>query len=143
MPPLPEPARVKQVAALPIRREGSDVAILLVTTLDTGRWIIPKGWPMPDRSDPEAAAQEAWEEAGVRGTVRTESIGAYTYGKRRKRGRVTLVRVDVYLLEVTDEQPTWPEQMQRRRQWFTPAEAALRVLEPELAIMLAAVGSTI
>jgi 8-oxo-dGTP pyrophosphatase MutT (NUDIX family) len=126
----------RQVGALPIRR-GPDGAlnVLLVTTLQTQRWIIPKGWPLPGRQDWAAAAVEAREEAGVLGEAREGSIGSYTYEKRRTTGSVP-VRVSVYLLEVSEELETWPECARRRRAWFTLAEAAEAVHEPELRALL-------
>src|SRR5262245_18847143 len=125
-----------QVAALPIRRnpDGS-YSVLLVTSRETRRWIIPKGWPQPQCDDHAAAAQEALEEAGVVGTADPEVIGSYVYEKRRRRG-ATAVRVSVYLLAVTEELADWPEGQQRERAWFTPAEAADRVDEPELRDLL-------
>ena len=126
----------RQVGALPIRR-GADGAlnVLLVTTLQTQRWIIPKGWPLPDRQDWAAAAVEAREEAGVLGRARQGSIGSYTYEKRRPTGPVP-VRVSVYVLEVQEELDTWPECARRRRAWFTLEEAAEAVREPELRALL-------
>ena len=125
-----------QVAALPVRRnpDGS-CTVLLVTSRKTRRWIIPKGWPQPDFEDHAAAAREAHEEAGVLGTAHFESIGGYVYQKRRRMG-VTTVRVSVYLLIVTEELAEWPEREHRERAWFTPAEAADRVDEPELRDLL-------
>jgi 8-oxo-dGTP pyrophosphatase MutT (NUDIX family) len=126
----------RQVGALPIRR-GADgeLNVLLVTTLQTQRWIIPKGWPLPDRQDWAAAVAEAREEAGVLGRAREGSIGSYTYEKRRPTGSVP-VRVAVYLLEVQEELETWPECARRRRAWFTLEEAAEAVSEPELRELL-------
>jgi 8-oxo-dGTP pyrophosphatase MutT (NUDIX family) len=97
-------------------RRGSDgsLLILLVTTLQTHRWTIPKGWPWPDRPDCDAAAEEAREEAGVLGDVWTDSIGSYTYEKQRSTGRVP-VRVSVYLLNVEQVLEAWPECTRRRR----------------------------
>ena len=127
---------VAQVAALPIRRnpDGSS-SVLLVTSRETRRWIIPKGWPQPQCDDHAAAAQEALEEAGVLGTAVPEIIGSYVYHKRRRRG-ATAVRVSVFVLAVTEELADWPERHQRERVWFTPAEAADRVDEPELRDLL-------
>jgi 8-oxo-dGTP pyrophosphatase MutT (NUDIX family) len=127
---------VAQVAALPVRRnpDGS-CHVLLVTSRETRRWIIPKGWPQPPVDDHAAAAREAHEEAGVLGTAHFESIGSYLYQKRRRRG-VTTVRVSVYLLTVTEELAEWPEREHRERAWFTPAEAAAKVDEPELRDLL-------
>lgn len=127
---------VLQVAALPIRRDTDGTCrVLLVTSRETQRWIIPKGWPQPRQEDHAAAAQEALEEAGVLGTANAESIGSYEYQKRRRRGAVA-VRVTVYLLAVTEELADWPERQQRERAWFTPAEAADKVDEPELRDLL-------
>jgi 8-oxo-dGTP pyrophosphatase MutT (NUDIX family) len=126
----------RQVGALPIRR-GPDGALLvmLVTTLQTQRWIIPKGWPWPDQLDYLAAAAEAREEAGVLGEARDGSIGSFTYQKRRPTGPVP-VRVAVYRLDVQEELETWPECTRRRRAWFTLGDAAEAVREPELRALL-------
>jgi 8-oxo-dGTP pyrophosphatase MutT (NUDIX family) len=126
----------RQVGALPVRR-GPDgtLSVLLVTTLQTQRWIIPKGWPWPGQQDWAAAAAEAREEAGVLGEPQQSSIGFYTYEKRRNTGSVP-VRVSVFLLEVQEELETWPECKRRRRAWFTLAEAAEAVREPELRALL-------
>jgi 8-oxo-dGTP pyrophosphatase MutT (NUDIX family) len=126
----------RQVGALPVRR-GPDGAlnVLLITTLQTQRWIIPKGWPWPGRQDWAAAAAEAREEAGVLGEARESSIGSYTYEKRRPTGLVP-VRVSVYLLEVSEELEIWPECARRQRAWFKLAEAAEAVGEPELRALL-------
>jgi len=126
----------RQVGALPVRREpDGTLSVLLVTTLQTRRWIIPKGWPLPDRQDWAAAAVEAREEAGVLGEACEDSIGFYTYQKRRPSGPVP-VRVTVYLLEVQKELETWPECARRKRVWFTLADAAEAVQEPELRALL-------
>jgi 8-oxo-dGTP pyrophosphatase MutT (NUDIX family) len=113
----------QQVGALPIRWNGDELSVLLVTSRDTQRWIIPKGWRMRGRSDADAAAQEALEEAGVRGRVRAEPIGRYHYLKRLANA-VEDCQVTTYLLEVVDELVAFPEMDERRRGWFTPAEAA-------------------
>lgn len=126
----------RQVAALPVRR-GPDGALLvmLITTLQTQRWIIPKGWPWPNQHDHVAAAAEAREEAGVLGEPKAMSIGTYTYNKRRQSGSVP-VRVSVFLLEVQEELETWPECRRRQRAWFTLSDAAAAVCEPELRELL-------
>jgi len=126
----------RQVGALPVRRTADGTLhVLLVTTLQTQRWIIPKGWPWPGEHDYTAAAEEAREEAGVLGEPKAVSIGSYTYEKRRSSGLVP-VRVTVYLLEVREELETWPECERRQRAWFTPSEAAAAVQEPELRDLL-------
>ena len=77
--------------------------MLLVTSRETRRWIVPKGWPWPEVPDHEAAAAEAWEEAGVRGRILADELGTYTYDKQRD-GILLTVEVVVYLLEVTEEE---------------------------------------
>ena len=128
-----------QYAALPWRRgtEGG-IEILLITSRGTGRWVIPKGWPMKGKSRRTAAAREAWEEAGLRGRVGRRPIGVYRYGKCRDDGRVIDVRVEVFPLEVVHEDEDWPEKLQRERRWTDPAGAALAVDEPELRELILA-----
>ena len=126
-------------------RVGPDgCEVMLVTSRETRRWIVPKGWPMKGREDHNAAAQEAFEEAGIRGRVHKHPIGAYTYRKVLDRGsppraevrRFETCRVMVYRLDVEEECADWREAAQRTRQWFTAREAAERVSEPRLASMI-------
>lgn len=132
----PGPEFAQQVGALPVRRAADGtLLVLLVTTLQTQRWVIPKGWPWPGEQDYTAAAEEAREEAGVLGDPSAISFGTYTYEKRRSSGLVP-VRVTVYLLEVREVLETWPECGRRQRAWFTPSEAAAAVQEPELRVLL-------
>ena len=127
----------RQVAALPWRGEGPALEILLVSSRETRRWVIPKGWPMKDKADHLAAAQEAYEEAGLDGRIVERPIGDYPYLKRLKSGAARPVTVDVYPLEVTGEHATWPEKGQRTLRWMSPVEAALAVQEPELRDLIA------
>ena len=128
----------RQYAALPLRT-GTDgqPEVLLVTSRGTQRWIIPKGWPMRRRSPSEAAAVEAYEEAGVEGSIETEQpIGRYHYRKRLDNGTIARIEVSIFLFRVVRQLPNWPEQAERQTHWFSPAEAAERVAEPELAAIL-------
>jgi 8-oxo-dGTP pyrophosphatase MutT (NUDIX family) len=129
----------EQYAALPWRRapDGS-IKVLVITSRETRRWVIPKGWPMKDRTPAEAAAQEAYEEAGVIGEAGPTPVGSYGYGKRLRAGAVQDVTVTVYALEVFVEQLAFPEQGQREKLWTTPDEAAGLVDEPELKALLQA-----
>lgn len=71
-----------QVAALCVRTIGDTTNVLLITSRDTGRWVLPKGWPIDGMSAAQAAAQEAWEEAGVIPVAVDETaIGQYEYVK--------------------------------------------------------------
>ena len=127
-----------QYAALPWRRTGAGaVEILLITSRESRRWVIPKGWPMKDLSPSETAAQEAFEEAGVRGPTSRDELGVFHYDKRLRSGRAQHVRVHVHALQVTEEHADWPEAAERRKLWTTPAEAAALVDEPELRALLA------
>jgi 8-oxo-dGTP pyrophosphatase MutT (NUDIX family) len=127
----------EQYAALPWRRApDGTIKVLVITSRETRRWVIPKGWPMKDRTPAEAAAQEAYEEAGVIGEALPKPLGSYGYGKRLRAGDVQEVTVTVYALEVFVEQLAFPEQGQREKLWTTPAEAAERVDEPELKALI-------
>jgi len=126
-----------QFAALCYRlSKKGNPKILLVTSRRTGRWIIPKGWPMDGLTPAATATQEAWEEAGVRGIFVEQCLGLYSYQKWRD-GAVPLpCMVMVYPVAVTELAEDFPEQDQRRRKWFSPAKAATQVAEPELARIL-------
>ncbi|RAK67444.1 NUDIX hydrolase [Phenylobacterium kunshanense] len=126
-----------QYAALPWRRGDGGVEMLLITSRETRRWVIPKGWPMKDRDAADAAAQEAFEEAGVVGRADHKPLGVYHYDKRLRSGRLQHVRVMVFGLEVTEERDIWPEMVERDRRWIAPAGAAGLVDEPELRALLA------
>ena len=121
-----------QVAALPVKGKPGSYNVLLVTSRESHRWIIPKGWPMKGRKDHEAAAQEPLEEAGVEGRILKHPIGAYTYAKRTSEDTEP-IRVMVYLLEVEKESRNWPEKNERQREWLSTNDAAERLDERGLA----------
>lgn len=126
-----------QVGALCWRRAaGGLIKILLITSRDTGRWVIPKGWPMRKRSEAGAAAREAYEEAGVRGEVQERSIGLFSYEKGLGKGRGMTCVVRVFPLEVQELRRAYPETGQREVRWFTRDRAARRVAEPELSALI-------
>ena len=130
----------RQYAALPYRRSKKrGLEVMLVTSRETRRWIIPKGWPMRRTPDHKAAAREALEEAGVKGAVKKRPVGTYTYFKRQAR-TFALVEVAVYLLKVERERKRFSEMNERRKQWMTPKAAAEAVLEPELATLIRQIG---
>ena len=127
-----QPGQPRQVAALPWRETAAGLEIMLVSSRDTGRWIIPKGWPMAGRSAAAAAAIEALEEAGLLGLVSPEPIGHYDYVKRFPRS-AHKVRVEVFSLRVVRQRGDWPEKVQRNTQWFDAATAAELVSDADLA----------
>ncbi|MBL9046282.1 MAG: NUDIX hydrolase [Tabrizicola sp.] len=122
-----------QYAALCWRDIGSGLEVLLITSRDTGRWVLPKGWPMQGLAPEMAAAQEAWEEAGVEGQVHPVGLGRYGYLKELGDNRAIPCAVVVYSLHVSSLADRFPERAERRREWFTPDAAANLVSEPELA----------
>lgn len=121
-----------QYAALPWRVTRGTLEILLITTLSTKRWIVPKGWPLKNLSPPDCAAHEALEEAGVEGEIAAEPIGAFDYTKQRKNGEKTLVRVQVFAMQVAHQRRSWAEKRARETHWCSVDEALTRVSEPGL-----------
>jgi 8-oxo-dGTP pyrophosphatase MutT (NUDIX family) len=127
-----------QFAALPFcYGEGGRLRVMLVTSRETKRWVIPKGWPVRGRKPHEVAAQEAFEEAGLLGTIISKrSIGGYHYEKQIAPARGLLCKVSVFLFRVDRQLEDWPEKTQRETQWFEPSYAANLVDEGELARLL-------
>lgn len=125
-----------QYGALCYRRSGKKTEILLITSRDTGRWVVPKGWPKRKTDPVENVMREAWEEAGVRGTPSDRPIGFYTYDKLMDDGRTLPCVVALFTIKTSGLASDFPEKGQRRRKWFAPAKAAARVAEPELAKLL-------
>lgn len=128
-----------QYAALPWRRTANGgIEVLLITSRETRRWVIPKGWPINGLRSGPSAAREAMEEAGVEGEIGKKPIGVYHYDKRLRSGRLQHVRVSVYALHVARELAVWPEMGQREKLWATTEAAAATVDEPELQAVLKA-----
>lgn len=125
-----------QFAALCYRITRGKPEILLVTSRGSGRWIVPKGWPMDGKTPAQSAAQEAWEEAGVTGKPHEQCLGLYSYNKTMGDGAWLPCVVLIYPVRVKSLAANFPERGQRRRKWFTPKKAAARVQEPELARIL-------
>jgi 8-oxo-dGTP pyrophosphatase MutT (NUDIX family) len=135
-----EPRR--QYAALPWRiSDGAE--ILLASSRETRRWIIPKGWPMKGRKPHVTAALEALQEAGLLGKIEKTKWGSFHYQKRLKDGSTILCRVDVFLFSVLRQRKSWPEKHERETQWFAAAEAARLVDEPELAGLIRKFGDAV
>jgi len=127
----------RQVGALCYRVSSKGrVKVLMVTSRRTGRWIIPKGWPMAGKTAAEAAAIEAWEEAGVEGRIRDGIIGRFTYDKIRDGEEALVCRVEVFPLKVKDLAERFPERDERKREWMSQGRAAKQVAEPELSALL-------
>jgi 8-oxo-dGTP pyrophosphatase MutT (NUDIX family) len=128
--------RGQQCAALPLREIGGEVEVLLVTSRETRRWVLPKGWTERRHGAAEQAAVEAFEEAGIRGDISAEPIGSYAYLKRTGSGRIMPCRVDVFRMQVAEILDDWPEKAERERRWFTLPQAAMAVEEGGLVTLM-------
>ena len=134
-------ARRVQYGALPYRVSNSSGAkFMLVTSRETRRWIIPKGWPKKGQSPRRLAAREAFEEAGVIGAIGKRALGSFSYEKRLKNGKMIECKVRVFPLEVKRQRKQWPEKQERKVRWLTAAEAAKKVREPMLSRIIRRLG---
>lgn len=134
-----EPAA--QIAALPIHWDSKGrLRVLMVTSRETRRWVMPKGWLMDGKKPWRAAEIEALEEAGAVGYIATTPVGSYHYEKRLGRGKRVVCRVEVYPMVVGKLKRRWKERKQRTRHWFSPVKAAKLVEEKELSALLNRLG---
>jgi 8-oxo-dGTP pyrophosphatase MutT (NUDIX family) len=118
----------EQVAAVCYRVRGAAIEFLLVQTRG-GRWTFPKGSAEPGLTHAQAAALEAYEEAGVHGRMEEASFARYT---RRKRGGLresasVELGVNAHLCEVLWLGP--PQEADRNPTWFSPEKAKRRLRE--------------
>jgi len=128
----------RQSAALPMLGTGAALRVVLVTSRETKRWVVPKGWIEPREPPHRSAAREAFEEAGLQGEAAAEPLGTYAYPKRLASGAVIMTEVLVYRFRVTRLLHDWPERRERVRRLFTPDAAASLVAEPGLSELLRA-----
>jgi 8-oxo-dGTP pyrophosphatase MutT (NUDIX family) len=126
-----------QYAALPWRDTGAGLEILLITSLRTKRWIVPKGWSVPGLQPYETAALEALEEAGVSGEIPPQPFGSFSYSKRRKTGDDIRCTVSVFPLRVTRQRRHWTEKRKRETRWYSAAEAQAHVRDAGLRRLIA------
>ncbi|TCR79550.1 NUDIX hydrolase [Rhizobium sp. BK376] len=124
----------RQYAALcyRINRHENVVEYLLITTRETGRWAIPKGWPMEDKPPHRVAEVEALQEAGVKGKVCKRPLGEFTYTKLMADGERRPCVVQTHALKVHHIVKDFKERGQRRYAWVSCEEATARVAEPDL-----------
>lgn len=120
-----------QAGVLPIRYQNGQIEVLLITSRTVGRWVLPKGNVKPHQSLLEAADQEAYEEAGIRGRIDPEPLGRYLHGRPGDQRWVV-----IYLMTVTAELDDWPERGERIRRWMPLAEAQQVVYEDTLRALL-------
>jgi 8-oxo-dGTP pyrophosphatase MutT (NUDIX family) len=126
----------RQFAALPLKDYEGDTLVMLVTTRETGRWVLPKGWAEKGLTGSALAAKEAFEEAGVIGKISNESVGTYRYTKQLPQGQEVECEVKVFSLQVEQLLDDWPEREQRARKWFTLAQAAMAANDGDLIALL-------
>ena len=128
---------VEQIAALPFHWERpGKLRVLMVTSRDTKRWVMPKGWLMDGKKPWHAAEIEALEEAGAVGFISNRPIGTYSYIKRLGRGKQVVSRVTVYPMMVDKLKSRWKERKMRKRHWFSLQKASKLVHEKDLSELL-------
>src|SRR6185369_4117741 len=134
----PRPRRRRQYAVIPIRLTRSGEArVMLLTSRETGRWVIPKGWLIRRLGPAGTAKREAYEEAGLKGRLVSRTpIGTYSYRKRGPGETLTHVTVTVFLMRLGSQLSDWPERGERKTKWFKPRDAASRVAEASLRALL-------
>lgn len=137
-----QPSR-EQFGALCWRIRRGRPEVLLITSRDTRRWIIPKGWPIAGIEPPQSALREAWEEAGVRGTVAPDPVGEYRYVKTMRGAPGVPCTVVVYPVMVGSLAAAFPERHERRRRWFSATKAARKLAEAELCALILAFGEVL
>ncbi len=127
-----------QFAALCYRKkdDNNGVEILLITSRGTGRWVIPKGWPMNGKLAHAVAEREAYEEAGVKGKADVKPLGTYSYMKGLDCGFEIPCKVQVHALKVSGFANNYKEKGQREMAWFSCEEAASRVDEAGLKALI-------
>ena len=125
-----------QVAALPWRMRDGKIEVCLVTSRGTGRWILPKGWPEKHLTHAEAAAVEAYEEAGLRGTAEPEPCGSFTASKGVEPGLQLNVRLEVFLMAEPEQLKKYPEKGERKVRWMALEQAIEATDEPGLKELL-------
>jgi 8-oxo-dGTP pyrophosphatase MutT (NUDIX family) len=133
---------IRQYGVIPFREDSNGrIEILLITSRETRRWVVPRGNPIAGLSAAESAAQEAFEEAGIRGEVEALPIGSYSYDKKRASGVMQQAVVELFPLRVRETLDAWPERDERARSWFAREEAAAAVAEAELAALIRGLGN--
>lgn len=113
-----------QVGVIPVRRGPEDSEVLIITSRTRGRWICPKGNVEEDCGPLGSARLEAFEEAGVAGSLATPALGTYQHGDPPR------VTVCIWLMVVEEIHNAWPEEDERTRRWL-PLDQARRTVDEE------------
>ncbi|MGI9400027.1 MAG: NUDIX hydrolase [Rhizobiaceae bacterium] len=125
-----------QIAALCYRTTKKGAKVLLITSRGTGRWILPKGWPLKNASSWKTAEQEAYEEAGIVGKPGRDPVGSFRSYKDLDSGERLRTEVVVYPVKVSDQKKSYPEAGQRELKWLRIEDAAEQCDDSGLAKFL-------
>lgn len=128
----------RQSGVIPYRQGSDGPEVLLITSRTRKRWILPKGIVEPGLSAIASAANEAFEEAGVRGRVAEPSLGSFAYAKWDG-----VCTVEVFAMAVEEELDDWPERAERARRWMPLAEAAGLADDPAAGDLIRALGKAL
>lgn len=123
---------IRQAGVVPVLGDQ----VCMVTSSSGRRWVLPKGCQERGMSLGETGLQEAWEEAGLAGTLQPEPVGTFLYSKYGKTCHVTM-----FWMDVSNVAEQWPEKRLRQRAWVTPTQALLRIEEPGLRDILRIIES--
>lgn len=91
------------------------MVFLMITSRRSANWVFPKGSPIKGLSPTETAAQEAFEEAGVKGILGEDAVGYYLHPNNKDEHR--LDRIKLFPMRVTEQFDDWPEEQERFRHW--------------------------
>ncbi|MDY0968671.1 MULTISPECIES: NUDIX hydrolase [unclassified Sphingomonas] len=126
-----------QSAAIPYRNSRlNGIEVLLVTSRKRSRWVLPKGKVKQGMPAHRSAAREAFEEAGVTGTISALLVGTYHQLKTQDDGQAEMVAVQAFPMLVRQENKSWPEMHQRQRCWMPINTAIGAVRNSELRAVL-------
>ena len=120
-----------QSSVVPYRILDTRTEIMMITSIRRRRWIIPKGAVEPNMTPQDSAAKEAFEEAGIEGTVAQTPIGRYHYKKWS-----STCRCDVYAMKVEVIHNQWQEQDERDRQWIDAKDVISKVRHKQLKVII-------
>lgn len=143
--------KIVQAGAVPYRVDAAGIIRVCLITNREGGWIVPKGKIDPGHSARQAAVIECYEEAGLRGTLHREPLGAYTYHKPARRSVDTdgpampprSCTVRLFALRVAEELTKWPEREERRRKWLPISRAIRMAAFSDLSTAIAALRGVV
>lgn len=96
--------------------------VLLIQSTRRKGWVLPKGGWETDEEITEAAAREAWEEAGISIQIDYD-LGEIAETRPPKKASKDRSLYHFYEATVLKEEDDWPERDKRERNWFTFAQA--------------------